>query len=117
MKKGHIPTEESRKLVETLSGYGIPHKMICKLIPNCRSSDTLEKHYRDELDRGDAKACSQVAGKLYEKCMEGDTASIIFWMKTRMGWREKDREETNSVPEPKKIIFQVVDATIERTTE
>lgn len=50
---------------------------------------TLRKYYRDELDLASAKANAQIGGALYNKALGGDTASIIFWMKTRAGWSEK----------------------------
>lgn len=55
--------------------------------------ETLEKYYRDELDLGLSKANSQIAGKLFAKALEGDTASMIFWLKTRARWRETNRHE------------------------
>lgn len=93
--KPHKPTDEQRKLVEQLSGRGLPHKMIVSLIDGVSHEETLRTHYREELDRGAAKACAQVAGKLFEKCMSGDTASILFWMKTRCGFRENMSEDSS----------------------
>lgn len=83
------PTQKDRELVESLAGIGITHQMICNVI-GIKKRDTLDKYYREELDRGKAKACAKVAKKLFDKCMEGDTASILFWCKTQMGWREKN---------------------------
>src|SRR5262249_30649797 len=54
---------------------------------------TLRKHFREELDRGMAEANSNVTGALYEKAVSGDTIAQMFWVKARLGWREKDPEK------------------------
>lgn len=90
----HKPTKEARVIVEKNSGYGLPKRMIATLIGV--NEKTLEKYYQKELTEGEAKANGLVAGTLFKKCMEGDTASILFWHKCRMGFREKDREEAKT---------------------
>ncbi len=89
--KPHEPTEKHRKTVEAMSSYGIPHEDIAKVIGI--DDKTLRKHYRNELDTACAKANSQVAQRLYQKCMDGDTSSMIFWLKTRARWAETMRQE------------------------
>lgn len=53
----------------------------------------LRKYFRQELDLAAVKANVQVARRLFEKAMSGDTVAMIFWLKTRMGWREKNIHE------------------------
>jgi hypothetical protein len=112
----HKPTEESRKLVKDSASLGLPQRMICALLDNCKSVETLTKHYRTELDLGEAQACSVVAGALYKKCLAGDTSAILFWHKTRMGYRENAdlSKQDSSIPEPKEIIFTIKDARAEQ---
>lgn len=55
--------------------------------------------HRDErvstaYKKGKAQQIARVAGFLFDKCEAGDTASIIFFLKTQAGWRETDREVT-----------------------
>ena len=90
----HKPTPETRAIVEKNSGFGLPKRMIATLIGV--NEKTMEKYYEKELREGEAKANGLVAGTLFKKCMEGDTASILFWHKCRMGFREKDREEAKT---------------------
>jgi hypothetical protein len=52
-------------------------------------SDTLLKYYADELVLGDAKATAKVAQSLFNKAVGGDVASMIFWMKARAKWSER----------------------------
>lgn len=85
-----VPTDEQRKQVEALSGYGLPHEQIASVI-GC-SQDTLVKYFSQELAEGMAKANSRVAQFLYQQATKNLTAAI-FWAKTRMRWRETDRLE------------------------
>lgn len=83
-------TQEDRELVEKLSGYGLPQADIAALVtPDGISTDTLRAHFRKELDQGRAKANSGVGQRLWQKAMDGDTASMIWWTKAQMRWREE----------------------------
>ncbi len=83
-------TDEQRRQVEMLSGFGLPQEQIASLV-KC-SVDTLNRHFRKELDDGVAKANSRVSQFLYQQATKNLTAAI-FWAKTRMRWRETDRLE------------------------
>ncbi|QBX34602.1 hypothetical protein E4191_07670 [Paracoccus liaowanqingii] len=48
---------------------------------------------RARFDMGKAKAIEEIGGKLMEKARKGDTASIIFFLKTQAGWRETSKVE------------------------
>lgn len=87
-KPAHVPTPESRKQVAAMISFGIPQEEVCKVIGV--SVKTLYKYYREEIDTAAAKANAKVASMLYTKCMKEDTASIIFWLKTRAKWAEKN---------------------------
>ncbi len=89
-----VPTDEERKQVEAMSGYGVPFAMISSLIRGGIDEDTLNKHFRRELDQGKAKACAKVGQSLYQKAVDGnDTAAAIWWTKTQMGWKDTSRVE------------------------
>ena len=87
----HIPTDESRKMVESTSGLGLPHESIAVLVGI--DDKTLRKHYRIELDTGKAKANGQIAKTLFSKALAGDTASLIWWTKSQMRWSETVKQE------------------------
>ena len=86
----HEPTDQNRKMVESMSAYGIPQEDISKVIGI--SVDTLAKYYREELDTATAKANAKVAETLYRQATNVDNprsaTAAIFWLKTRGGWRE-----------------------------
>lgn len=53
-----------------------------------KSVDSLDRHCRRELDNGALNVNAKIGGKLFQKAMGGDTTALIFWAKTRMGWKE-----------------------------
>jgi hypothetical protein len=82
-----VVTEGLRENVLHLAGLGVPQNDIAKIV-GC-SPKTLRKRFRDELDRGAAEANAIVAGCLFAAAKAGNTAAMIFWMKTRAHWRER----------------------------
>jgi hypothetical protein len=91
MNHEHLPTDESRRLVESTSGLGLPHEQIGILVGI--DDKTLRKHYRHELDTGKAKANGQIAKTLFSKALAGDTTSLIWWTKAQMRWSETVKQE------------------------
>ena len=77
------PTDEERKQVEALSGYGLPQEQIAILIRGGIHLDTLRTHFATELVAGKAKANGQIGKTLFQKAMGGDTAAMIWWSKAR----------------------------------
>src|ERR671916_3535222 len=85
----HEPTEATRRQVRALAAYGIPQDEIGKVIGI--SKPTLERHYREELDRGEVEANAKVAESLFRKATGDGAQSVtaaIFWLKTRARWKE-----------------------------
>lgn len=70
---------------------------------------TLRKHYREELNASQAKANATIGGALFNKAKGGDTAAMIFWMKTRAGWRETTNVDLSGGIEVKKIVDDIPD--------
>ncbi|WP_376094357.1 hypothetical protein ACE7GA_00960 [Roseomonas sp. CCTCC AB2023176] len=82
------PTEEQRRTVRAMSGYGVPQDDIATLLEV--SPKTLRKHFGRELERGSIEATAKVGQSLFRMATEGGSvAAAIFWMKARAGWREK----------------------------
>lgn len=68
--------------------------------------------FASAIKRGKAKANIFVGGKLMEQVKAGNIAATIFWMKSRCGWKETQRQEVtgaNGAP------LQMAPATIELT--
>jgi len=92
----YVPTDEMRKQVELLSGIGVPIEQIGLIIGIDKK--TVQKHYRDELDVGQAKAMSRVSKRLFEIATGDGRDSLtacIFWLKCRAGWKPPAEVEVN----------------------
>ncbi len=85
------PTEEQRRAVKAMSGYGVPQEDIATVIRCDRKTLTL--HFREELDLGMAEANSLVGQSLFRMATSGNVSAAIFWLKARAGWREKHQVE------------------------
>ncbi len=80
-------SEEQRKTIKAMAGYGIPHKDIARV--HGVSEKTLRKHCKEELVAGGIEATAAVAKSLYNLAVGGNVAACIFWMKARAGWTER----------------------------
>ena len=97
------PTPEERKQAEAMAGYGVPHDNIAALIRGGIDSDTLKKHFKQELAQGKAKANAKVGQTLFQKATAGDTTAAIWWSKTQMGWKETISHDITSRELPASI--------------
>jgi hypothetical protein len=83
------PTDKDRKQVEAMSGYGVPIEQIAAVAMGGISIESLYQHFRTELVTGKANINGKVGQTLAQKALSGDTAAMIWWSKSRMGWKEK----------------------------
>lgn len=92
----HAPTDKDRAQVKAMSGFGIPQEQIA--LAQGIDTKTLRLHYRAELDLGVVEANAQIAKTLWNQGVrEGNTAALIWWTKSRMGWKETTRVETEDM--------------------
>jgi hypothetical protein len=80
--------EAVRERVRHLAGVGVRQDDIARII-GC-APKTLRKRLRHDLDRGVAEANATIAGYLFAAAKTGNIAAIIFWLKTRAHWRERN---------------------------
>lgn len=91
--KPWVPTEDESKRVRLLAGLGLTQAQIGHAME--KSVDSLQRHCREDLDKGKADTIAKVAGSLVQRALTGDTASAIFYLKTQAGWKEKDSLDLN----------------------
>lgn len=105
----HEPTDDQRKMVRAMAGYGTPQADIALVVDV--SLPTLRLHYRRELDVSMAEANVQVARSLFNMAVhDKNTAAAIFWLKARAGWREVAQLDLGAVNGVKVTIENAVDA-------
>ncbi len=95
-------TDEGRKIVKSMTGKGATVDQISKILGI--SADSIQKHYRAELDTGAIEANQNVAGALYSAAMAGNVGAQCFWLKCRGRWKEDPIEER--AEQPIKIIIE-----------
>jgi AraC-like DNA-binding protein len=119
-RKPYTPTDEQRRTVRAMAGYGVPQEAIAKVV-RC-SEPTLRRNFRHELDTAVTEANARVAQCLYQQATTpGNVAASIFWLKARAGWREKHAVEISGpdgkAPEPMVVRVQLRDETSLWTAE
>ena len=87
----HLVSANTQSRVTQMSIVGTRYEDIALVLDI--SHDTLTKYYKKELELGRIEANAAIAGTLYEKAKQGDTSSMIFWLKTRAQWSEKNSTE------------------------
>lgn len=91
-RKAYEPTDEQRADVLKYAKIGVPHETIATIFGI--NSDTLKKHFKEELRQGRAECTAAFIGTLYEL---GNVlkipSAVFFYLKTKEGYREKDPEQ------------------------
>lgn len=93
-KPPHEPTKATRDTVQMHTLVGTTQADVARVIGI--DEKTLRKHYRDEIDLAKARANAKVGGALFNKALSGDTAAMIFWMKTQARWSERAEMDVTS---------------------
>lgn len=88
-----LTAPEVRELVFILAAVGIPPATIGQVVG--ASEKSLRRLYPRELELGRVQANGRVANALYQKALNGDNTAMMFWLKTRAGWKESLPPEQN----------------------
>lgn len=83
-----VPTDDERRQVEGMSGFGVPLEQIGALVRGGISTEALTAHFRPELITGKAKANTKVGQTLFQKAIDGDVTAMIWWSKSQMRWSD-----------------------------
>ena len=90
-RPAHQPTDVSRDKVKSLAAVGTRYEDIASLLEI--SDDTLVKYYKRELEEGRIQANAAIAQTLYNQAKAGNTAAMIFWLKSRAKRKETTSHE------------------------
>ena len=87
------PTAKERQQVEAMAGVGLPHDQIAALLRDGVCVDVVRDNFAHELKAGKAKASAKIGQTLFNRAIGGETAALIWWTKSQMGWKEKRAHE------------------------
>jgi len=106
-RKAWIPRARDRHHIKVMKAAGFSDEACARAMGV--SETVLKKRCAKELANGAQEVNAKVANKLFGKCMKGDTVSLLFWSKTRLGWRETNRtEHTGADGGP--IVYEQIEA-------
>ena len=88
-RKPFVATDAERRQVEALAGVGLPHDQIGALLRDGVCVDVVRDNFAHELKAGKAKASAKIGQTLFNRAIGGETAALIWWTKSQMGWKEK----------------------------
>jgi hypothetical protein len=117
-RPAHEPTEDSRALVESLSGFGIPQEEIARLIGI--DPKTMRLHYAEQIELGFIKAKAKVTQNVFNMACKPNREGLqaaIFWLRVRCGWSEYSPRPPATEPLGKKATAEVEALTAARGTE
>lgn len=91
-KKGfEHPHEDKRPTIQMHAAIGTQVDHIARILG--MSTETLHKHYQDDLDLGASKAGAVVGGKIFEAAKRGEQWACTLWAVRRMGWKETNVQQ------------------------
>ena len=106
------PTDDERKNVEMMAGFGVPHEQIASTIRGGIDAETLKKRFKQELIEGKAKASAQVGRSLFMQAIEGNVTAQIWWSKAQMRWTGEQKIDLTS--SDKSMTPQIIERVIVR---
>ena len=104
-RQQHRPTDEQRRTVKAMVGYGVVQTDIAAVLGI--DPKTLRLHYKREIAIAAIEANAAVAQSLFNNATKHMNVSAqIWWTKTRMGWKETVRIGGEDGGSP--VVFQVL---------
>src|SRR5262245_63748247 len=102
-------------MVERAAGFGFTQEKIATLIGTTKP--TLEKHFREELDREMAVTQFKVGNSLVENALSGNVAAQIWYTKSQIGWKETQVVETKTTDFDNMSVEDIAKAIEERANK
>lgn len=83
--------EKTAGAIEALAAYGVPIDKMAKHVHV--GENTIPKLYKNEIEAGKAKGDIKILQTAFDLAVNGkNVAMLIFLLKTRLGFREVDRD-------------------------
>jgi hypothetical protein len=86
------PTEDERRMIRAcIASGGFTYEQIAAALRV--DKETMVKHCKDDLEAGKSVVNATIDATLAGKAMNGDLGAIVWWDKTRRGYRDTVRNE------------------------
>ena len=82
------PSAEQIAKIKLYAGLGMTQEQAAKLMGKSVNGFKNSEAAKEAFELGKAEIIAKIAGKLVQKALAGDSASIFFYLKTQAGWRE-----------------------------
>ena len=95
-RKAKTLTEDQKEQVEKLAAYLTQDQMadyFGMTRPTLAAIMERDEEVLLRYKRGKSRAIGAIANSLIQKARDGDTACMMFYLKTQAGWRETERKE------------------------
>lgn len=79
-----VYTDEQRTMVWEMTAQGLRNDQVAKVMGISETS--LRTNFATELHMAQPMVNAEVAGRLLDKCREGDMRAITFWLSCRASW-------------------------------
>lgn len=102
-KKIVIP-EPTKKLIETVYGYGLTLQQVCSMVEI--GEDVIRREMGSRLKTAKTKLLAKLAESCFHNALKGDTTMQIFLSKVHLGWSDKKLEENQDMIPSFRISFE-----------
>lgn len=89
--KVHNRDKAVKEAIQVMTAAGVKKNIIARLL---RMSPTrLSQKFSDEMEYGSEILTTRMVNALIQKGLDGNVSAIIFYLKSKAGWREIDRND------------------------
>lgn len=106
-RKPWIPSTDELKQIEQYAALGLTQEQIARCMGKwpqrfCEKKNSMPE-FTEALNNGRARGVANAAAKLLKNINTGKSSDIIFYLKTKGGWKEEINIEHHNHPSPKRL--------------
>lgn len=106
------PTEDDLAKIKLYASVGLTQEQIAALVGKSVDTLTRRESVVEAMAVGKAEVIAKVAGKLVQKALAGDSASMFFYLKTQGRWSETHRQEIDHTSSDGSMTPRLIDPSL-----